>query len=299
MNLRHNLHLLAQYCQSVPLRLLWLVAALLPSRRASSFGAALLGALGPLSRKHRHVRRNLAFVLPDAPDEDVERVARQVWRNFGSVLAEYPHLRSITAERCDIRVPAEVQALFDQGRPALFVSGHVGNWEIVPSFLATKCRGLLVVYSPDINPFVEASLQRRRQYPGVAFVDKDGALRQMLTAAQEGASLGLLPDLRVDSGTLLPLFDVEAPTTISPARIAQRVGYPLIPLHVERLPDGRFTVDFHPPLVARPGLQGKEAAIDVTRQFYALLEIWISERPGQWLCTKRRWPKHAVPRTQR
>jgi KDO2-lipid IV(A) lauroyltransferase len=192
-----------------------------------------------------------------------------------------------------------VQVLFDHGRPALFVTGHVGNWEIVTSYIAGRVNGLIVVYSRDENPFIETALQNRRNFPGTTFVDKEDALRQMLAAAQDGVSIGLLPDLRVDSGTMLPLFNVEAPTTISPARIAQRINYPMVPLHVERLPGGRFRVEFHAPLKPAPGLRGKDAAIDLTRQFYRLLEEWISQRPGQWLCTKRRWPKQAVPYTER
>jgi lauroyl/myristoyl acyltransferase len=31
-------------------------------------------------------------------------------------------------------------------------------------------------------------------------------------------------------------------------------------------------------------------------QFNRLLEHWIAERPGEWLCTKRRWPKEAASR---
>ena len=286
---------LTRYVPAAVLRLIWLVAGILPLEWASRLGAGLFGVLGPLAPKRRQVQRNLTFVLPNATHGEIRRVARGVWRNFGAVLAEYPHVQQIVAERCTIRVPPSVQALFDAGRPAVFVSGHMANWEILPAYLATKCRGLMVVYSPDDNPLIEASLQRFRVIPGVTFVGKDDALRTMLAAPQREVSLGLLPDLRVDTGVMLPLFNVEAPTTISPARIAQRIGYPLIPVHVERLPRGRFKIEFDAPLEPQPGTTGRDAAVSITRQFHALLEDWIGRHPDQWLCTKRRWPKQASP----
>ncbi len=292
-------HRLTQYGQAAVLRLVWLIAGLLPVDWASRLGAGLFGILGPLSSKRRQVQRNLSFVLPDAPHGQIRRVARGVWRNFGAVLTEYPHVQQIVAERCSVCIPPSVQAIFDAGRAAVFVSGHLANWEILPSYLATKCRGFMVAYSPDDNPFIETSLQRFRHIPGVTFVGKEEALRTMLAAARREVSLGLLPDLRVDTGVMLPLFNVAAPTTISPARIAQRIEYPLVPVHVERLPRGRFKIEFHAPLEPQPGTTGRDAAISVTRQFHTLLEAWIGRHPDQWLCTKRRWPKQASPTDHR
>jgi len=48
------------------------------------------------------------------------------------------------------------------------------------------------------------------------------------------------------------------------------------------------------PLKAGPPGSGKLAAVDLITQYHKILESWISERPGEWLCTKRRWPKSAT-----
>ena len=64
---------------------------------------------------------------------------------------------------------------------------------------------------------------------------------------------------------------------------------PMVPVHVERLPGARFRVVFDEPIALSP--EDPEAPADATRLFLRSLERWIGAQPGQWLCTKRRWPK--------
>lgn len=274
---------------------MWLVARLLPCAAASRLGSVVLRVLGPLQRKHGHVLRDLHQVLPGASPEELRRVARGVWSNLGAVLFEYPHVEHIVARRVQVTMPESVRALFDAGRPVLFVTGHLANWEVLASFIARRGRGLVVVYGPDANPFIEQMIQRFRARSGCEYLTKSEALRRLNSRFLDGRSVGLLPDVRVDSGPNLPLFGRDAPTTISPARIATRLDYPMVPVRARRLGPARFHIEFEEPLAAPPGRLGKRAAMDLMRRFNSRLETWISERPDEWLCTKRRWPKGASP----
>jgi KDO2-lipid IV(A) lauroyltransferase len=134
-------------------------------------------------------------------------------------------------------------------------------------------------------------IQRFRRAGGCEYVTKQEALRQITRKFVAGRNVGLLPDVRVDSGPDLDLFGRGAPTTVSPPRLAARLDYLMVPVRVVRTGPAQFDIEFHPPLTARHALLGKRAAIDVMAQFNELLESWISEHPDQWLCAKRRWPK--------
>lgn len=275
--------------------LLGAAARLLPAPAASRFGAAVMGTLGPRLRKHGHVLRNLHQVMPTASPAELHRAARGVWRNLGAVIAEYPHLEQIVDRRIDVIMPDAVRALFDAGRPALFVTGHLGNWEVLASYIGRREPGLVVVYSPNEDPAIERLIQRFRAPGGCEYVTKQDALRRLTPKFLGGRSVGLLPDVRVDSGPSLPLFGRDAPTTISPPRIAARLDYPMVPVRAKRLGAARFELEFRAPLRPHPDHIGKRAAVDLMRQFNGVLEDWISERPDEWLCTKRRWPKRPAP----
>jgi len=279
--------------QALPLRCLWELARRLPLPLASRLGGSLLALLGPLSRKQRHVRRNLSFVKPAANDAELARLARGMWRNFGSVLFEMPHLAALR-DRMTIEQHPETRALLERGEPVMFMTAHVGNWELLTGVVASLGQPFVVVYTADDNPWLEHSIQRMRDTTLAHFVDKGDALKAMLAAGEEGRCIGLLQDVRVDSGVPLPLFGVETLCTVSPARIALRLNYPIVPLQVTRRPGVRFDVRFHAPLPA-PGTSGKAAALALTASFNRLLEEWVAAHPEQWLCTKRRWPKSSAP----
>lgn len=271
---------------------MWLIARLLPTTLASRLGASLLGAVGPRLRKQRQVLRNLQQVLPDAGPADLRRVARGVWRNMGSVLFEYPHLARIVESRIHVDMPASVRSRLEAGQPMLFLTGHLANWEVLASYLGRRGAGMVVVYSPHDNPAMEQRIQRFRRAGGCEYVTKQEALRRLTRKFLQGRSVGMLPDVRVDSGPSLPLFGSGAPTTISPPRLAARLDYPMVPVRAKRLGPARFEVEFLEPLTADPAHRGKRAAVDLMCQFNAVLETWIGERPDEWLCTKRRWPKN-------
>ena len=86
-------------------------------------------------------------------------------------------------------------------------------------------------------------VQRRRRALGCGFVPNDVGARPLLAELAAGRSLGLLADLRVDSGELVPFFGEPAPTTLVPARLALKFGYPLVPIRVERLAGGPLPGD--------------------------------------------------------
>lgn len=276
---------------------MWGIARALPPGAASGAGSALLGRLGPWLRKHRHVCRNLQIVLPHATPEEIARTARQVWRNLGAVLFEYPHLQAILATTDAVTMPASVRRLFDAGTPAMFVTAHLANWELLASYVASRSNGLVVVYNPDENPYLDRLIQGLRRASGSEYVTKHEALRRLTPAHLQGRSVGLLLDVRVDSGTPLPLFGRNAPTTLSPFRMAVRLGYPVVPVRAIRRGPARFEIEFFEPLEqpsAPDTPSPKATAMHMAGQFNRHLERWIGERPGEWLCTKRRWPKETA-----
>ena len=67
-----------------------------------------------------------------------------------------------------------------------------------------------------------------------------------------------------------------------------------MPVRSERIGPARFKISFAPPIPPDPKIDDPHAqALDMTRRVNEQFEGWIRERPEQWLCTKRRWPKNA------
>ena len=283
--------------------LLWLVCALLPVSWASALGRAFMQWLGPRLHKNKWVPRNLALALPDRSEQAIRQLARDCWGNFGRVLAEYPHLKTI----CGSGLERHIEVVFDgqpaawrdAGRPAIFVSAHLANWELPAAIAVTKDIPLSVVYTPRENPLIDRLMQYQRRALNCRFAPKTGGIRTLLHHLAEGRSVGIVADQRVEMAELVPFFNRNARTATMPARLALKFGYELVPVRVERIEGARFRLTVCAPITPREDITDQQAqAFDMTRRVNEVFESWIRERPHEWHCTKRRWPKGVAAETR-
>lgn len=270
---------------------LWLVSRCLTASAASRLGAALIGTLGPLVSRHKKLLVNLSVMFPHQSEAQRRRLARRIWANLGAVAAEYPHLRFIVTSRVHLHMTDAARRIVEGREPALYLAAHLANWEVVAACIAQQGIPLSVVYSRQQNPFLDRMIQYQRRVIGCEFVTTGDAFQEMIRAFLNGRSIGLLPDQRADSGPALPFFGREASTTVVPARIAHRVGCPVVPIRAERLPGCWFRITFDDPIDIHGELKAKAASLKTTSEFLERLEGWIREHPEQWLTLKRRWPK--------
>ena len=286
--------------EAVVLGLFWWICARLSPDRASAFGRSLLASIGPKLRKSSHMDRNLAVAFPELADDDRRALLRRVWGNTGAVFAEYPHFPTLC--RRDFDAHFEVVSRHDltdyrAGRKrGIFVTAHLGNWELAVAPALHLGMPVAVVYAPIKNPVIDRMLKRKRAALGCELVNRDNGLPHLIEALRAGRSLGLVVDHRDDSGIPLPFFGLEKLTTVVPARLALRFDCELIPTRIERLEGTRFRVTVYEPIRPDPALGGKrDQAAEMMAKVNAVFEQWIRERPEQWLCTKRAWAKELMP----
>ncbi len=289
--------------QALVMRMVWLYWGHLSPEKASANGRRLLQWLGPRLPRHWRLRSSLSAAFTELSDDEIDEVARAVWANFGATLAEYPHLRRIAfsepGKYMEIDEADAVRAWRESGRPVVFVTAHLANWEISAAAAAARRMPLTVVYAPQANPFIEKMVQKYRERLDCGFVTKRLAARQLIGELRQGRSIAVLSDLRVDDGEILSFFDRPTSTTLVPARLALKYGCPLVPVQVKRLGDARFRVIAHPPIRPDdPDASAIEQARQMMQRFNLLLEEWIREQPGCWVCLKRRW-KSVSPHRRR
>jgi KDO2-lipid IV(A) lauroyltransferase len=276
-----------------------LISWCLPLSAAQSFASAIMGRAGPRQRKHHHVLRNLGVAFPERSQGERDALGRQLWGNVGKVFAEYAHLYRLqrhVATRVDVHGIEHVQSLSQSGRPAVLVTPHLGNWEIIGCVFSEQGVGLSVVYTPLQNPYLDRMIERCRRAHSSGLLARDDNARALLRELAAGRCVGFVMDQRVDSGVKVPLFGVGKSTTLVPARLALRQGIDLLPVRTERLAGGRFRVTFYPPVrPSNSAASPQEQALDMTHQINGYFESWIRERPADWFCTNRLWPKDARP----
>ena len=156
---------------------------------------------------------------------------------------------------------------------------------------------LSVVFARRHNPFLENLIERYRNAVPGGFIDARAGPRALMAELAAGRSVGMHMDHRFDTGEMVPFFGIEAPTVTIPARLALKLNVPLIPCQIERLEGARFRLTLHAPIHPDPLIaDAREAARRMTLEVNRRFEEWIRQRPEQWVCARRRWPKEVLRR---
>lgn len=282
------------------LGLWWLCGQLSPAV-ASRLGTAVMRVVGPLTTKHEKIATNLAIAFPEKSSDELEAIARAIWRSIGANAGEYPHLATLGERAIGdgigvvTDIPPHLEANFRGERLTVFISGHLANWEIlaaVPRIWGTE---LAVVYTPIGDGTADRWLRAYRERMGSLLLPRDGSARALLRHLKSGQPIGIVADHREDEGEALPFFGHTKLTTLSPARLALKSGADLVPARVERLGPARFKISAYGQITP-PATAGSdtEKAIAMMAEFNRVLEGWIRERPEEWICGKRAFAKELV-----
>lgn len=290
--------------QGLLLTLFSRICAILPPEWAAAAGGRMAALVGPRLAKSHRVKCNIAIAFPEKTWQEIDQIVTGIWRNFGQVVAEYAHLDSISARAANGRVEVVIKgddpSWVNSDKPKLFVTAHLANWELAASSVVSLGIPLSVIYSPQNNPWVDRLIQKLRQPLGCGFLAKEDSIRSIIGELKTGRSIGMLVDQRVDSGESVAFFGLDAQTTTTPARLALKYGYELVPIRIERLQLTRYRATFHQPIAPPdPKLGRREQALEMTRQINALIETWVRERPEQSSFTKRRWARDIKPAPRR
>ncbi|MCB2112447.1 MAG: lysophospholipid acyltransferase family protein [Parvularculaceae bacterium] len=266
---------------------------------ASAIAGGFARFIGPMIGPIRHrARVNLKIAYPDMEEAEAGRIIRGVWENLGRTTAEFAHLDRFDPDARSPRVAIagrdRLEAIAKSDRPAIFVSGHFGNWEVMSIALHAIGVKYGVIYRAANNPLIDgliirerARVMSRRQIPK----GKRGG-RDMIDTLKSGASLAMLVDQKLNTGGVAsPFFGKPAMTANAAARLALKYCAPVIPIEIERLKGARFRVTAHPPIEFSPGGDiGADTQL-LTDLINLEIEKIIRTRPEQWLWLHRRWGK--------
>ncbi len=294
---------LAFRAEALLVRALLALLRRLKPETASNLGGTFARLVGPLLPVSKVADANLAVAMPALGPAERRRVVRGVWENLGRTVAELPHVAAL-AENTPSGPGYEIvnrHVLTDlaaRGGPALLVSGHIGNWEVLPAACAACGVPFSGVYRAAANPAVDQVIQGlRRQAIGqdVPMFNKGATgARGALAHLRRGGFLGLVVDQKMNDGIQAQLFGLPAMTAPATAAFALRFNCPVICGHIQRIGPARFRLVVEEPLHL-PNSGDRQADIaSLTQQVNDILEGWIRARPESWLWLHRRWPKDVV-----
>jgi KDO2-lipid IV(A) lauroyltransferase len=273
----------------------------LPPDVASGLGGWLGRRLGPLTGAHRTALQNLRLAFPDMAAAERTRIAADQWENFGRYIFEFPMADRLTPASGRVQVEGfeRLTAIARSGRPAVLISGHFSNIEIMAAVILAAGIDCDITYRAANNPYVDRRIKEGRFRYGVKLLAPKGAegARDLLQSLSAGRSIAMLNDQRYDGGVAGVFFGREVMTLPAGVRLALKFGCVLQPMAIQRTRGARFRVVIHEPIALDAANDRAEAIAASVQAINGYIEARVRERPGEWWWMHRRWPGEAYAKS--
>jgi KDO2-lipid IV(A) lauroyltransferase len=269
--------------------ILWKVLSWLPLDNASDLGGALGRHLFIRVLKPRKIKKNLRMAFPNATEPKIKELTCGIFDNVGRVAAEITHLGSFREDDHGTTIILEGLQNVDVGKPAVFVGGHLSNWEIGVMAISRVTGKLNAIVTPLGVPVIDRRLAVFRSRSGVIHLPRSGSgLRTVFSRLAQGTSVAMLVDQRVNTGPMVSFLGRPTVASGLPATLALRFGVPIIPVDGERLTPSTFVVRFHSPILPEKHFDGDQLQ-DLTQRMMTVIEGFVRASPNTWFCHKARW----------
>jgi KDO2-lipid IV(A) lauroyltransferase len=272
--------------------------------RAAGQVAGRITRLGyfPFAIRRAVVERQIAAAFPELATRDVARIARESYANLGRVAVEAILLSSggapgVLAAFAPSPTWDVVEAARARGRGLIFVSGHLGSWELSGAYIAARGVPFHAIARGMANPLSDAFFRRTRERLGMQIMHDREAVRRVPRVLRDGQTVGILSDQATVglASTFVPFFGRPAKTPRGAAVFALRGDVPVVYVQAVRQSDGRYEFVAEEIPLTHSGDRERDSD-DIIVRFSEALERMVRRYPGQYFWQHRRW-KHQPPDT--
>src|SRR3989475_5028289 len=265
--------------------------------------ARMLFAVTPKLRKTAEFNLKLAF--PQWTDAQREATIRAMVRSLGWMTAEFARMPRYTRKNIEEIVVLDGHENFlegqRRGKGVLFLTGHIGAWELSSFAHAVYGFPLHYMARPIENGKIDALVNGYRRLSGNQPIFKNESARVMLKVLKQAGTIGILADQNTmpSEAAFVDFFGTAASTTTGIARLALHTDAAVVPGYAvwdEEI--HKYRLRFEPPLELIHTGDEERDVLENTQKFTKVLEEIIRRYPDQWIWVHGRWntrPKGEPP----
>ena len=258
---------------------------------SSTIGGKLFEIIGPLFRSKKLIHSNIKRAIPDSNLENLNKITKLMWNNYGRVFAEYMFIKDFRTGKLNKNIELEGQEILEEikknNKPVVFISGHFSNFELMAMYLEKSGINLSAIYRPLNNIFLNKIMERiRKKYICKNQIKKGiGGMKKLISLKKDNYSTALMIDQRVSEGIASDFFNQQALTTTIPAQLIKKFNISAVPIFIERVEDINFKI-----VVNKPIFFSEDTSIEeITNKLNQILEKMIIYNPEHWIWSHNRW----------
>lgn len=278
----------------------WLIIkglGLLPRSVARGFAVVVMRFFYVvLPRLRKTAEINLRIAFPDWNEAERKSVIHGMLRNLGWMAAEFARFPGYGEQNIERIVALDGHENFlagqRRGKGVLYLTGHIGAWELSSFAHALYGYPLHYMARPIENRRIDALVNAYRCLSGNRPIFKNESARSTLKVLKEAGTIGILADQNTmpQEAVFVNFFGKAASTTTGIARLALHTDAAVVPGYAVWDEDlGKYRLRFEPPVeLIRTG-DAERDILENTRKFTKVLEDIIRKYPGQWVWVHGRW----------
>ncbi len=277
--------------QYIFIKLFFFICKIIGYKKASNLGELIGKKVGPKFKSKKIIERNINLIFPNIKSERVDEIIQKMWGNYGRILSEYVFMKDFRngnlKDYINIKGLEYLNEIKNKNIPAVFVSGHFNNFELMAMQIEKNGIQLGAIYRPLNNFFLNNTMENIRKNFICNKQIKKGlsGIREILNLFKKNTSIALMIDQRVTEGIKSNFFRQKAFTTTIPAQLVKKFGCPIISIYIERVNKHKFEM-----VINKPIYFSKDESLEyITQQLNYLLEKMILKKPEQWILTHNRW----------
>jgi KDO2-lipid IV(A) lauroyltransferase len=247
------------------------------------------------------VKQNLALAFPENPSLQ-KQLEKTSYHQFGNLVLEIllvlSGMKSFILRYSQLIGLNHIQEAQRLGKGFIFLSSHLGNWEIMAATGAILGKSNLMLVTKKIKPeWLHRAIEKSRNCYEVRATYEPRTLRDVLSHLKKNGAVGFVLDQYAGApvGVRVPFFNTHVGTSTVIATLAKRTGVPVLPVKNYRKSDGSWVVHIHAPLQWKDHPDAHYELALNTAEYTKTLEKFIRSHPEQWLWTHRRFKGDLSP----
>ena len=269
----------------------FVIFKLLGVKFSSNLSGKIFEKIGPFFRSKRIIQSNIKRAFPNTNLEDIEKISKSMWNNYGRIFAEYIFIKDFRSGNLSSKIEIDGEEIFEEinksKKQVVFVSGHLSNFELMAMCIEKSGIKLSAIYRPLNNIFLNKIMERiRKKYICKNQIKKGiGGLKQLINLKKKNYSTALMIDQRVSEGILSNFFNEKALTTTIPAQLIKKFNIAVVPIYIERIEGINFRIKVNNPI----NFPQETSIQNITDELNQILEKMIYKNPNQWIWSHNRW----------
>ncbi|WP_232373333.1 lysophospholipid acyltransferase family protein [Pinibacter aurantiacus] len=277
--------------------------SLLPFRLLYALSDLVYVVLFHLIRYRRKiVLQNLRNAFPEKSTAEINSICKDFYSYLCDLFLETFKTLTISPDAMirHCKFSEETKAIFNdinkEGKSAILVLGHLGNWEWAGNTFSLVCnQQLYVIYHPLANKHFNDLMYKMRTRFGTKLIAMNDTFRAMVALSKEVNVTAFIADQtpQPEHGYWTDFLNQDTPVFWGTEKIAKKLNYPVVYIHVKRISRGYYEVEAEI-LVSDPK---STSSGEISTLHTKRLEKDIIADPTTWLWSHRRW-KHKRPAAQ-